>query len=120
MVNVHQRFVFNKSINGSLYANQSDALFQLDGTVLIKYTGTDKIVSVPASITEISRDAFADNEYMVEVSLPKQLVKIDNNAFSNCSMLEKVIIPDQVTEIGIYNQHNTHQFLQKLLELLQL
>ncbi len=74
--------------------------FKLDGTKLAKYTGTASTVSVPATVTEIGEEAFADNSYMTKLNLPAGLEKIDYAAFSGCNNLEAVVIPDEVEEIG--------------------
>ena len=75
--------------------------FQLDGTTLVKYTGTATTVSVPDSVKVIGEEAFADNTYMTSVKLPANLEKISYAAFSGCNNLKSVTIPDNVTELGI-------------------
>ena len=75
--------------------------FQLNGTTLVKYTGTATTVSVPDSVRIIGEEAFADNTYMTSVKLPASLEKISYAAFSGCNNLKSVVIPDNVTEIGI-------------------
>ena len=75
--------------------------FQLDGTTLVKYTGTATTVSVPDSVKVIGEEAFADNTYMTSVKLPANLEKISYGAFSGCNNLKSVTVPDNVIEIGI-------------------
>nr|MCR5721411.1 leucine-rich repeat domain-containing protein [Lachnospiraceae bacterium] len=75
--------------------------FQLNGTTLVKYTGTATTVSVPDSVKIIGEEAFADNTSMTSVKLPANLEKISYAAFSGCNNLKSVVIPDNVTEIGI-------------------
>ena len=75
--------------------------FQLNGTTLVKYTGTATTVSVPDSVKVIGEEAFADNTYMTSIKLPANLEKISYAAFSGCNNLKSVVIPDNVTEIGI-------------------
>ncbi len=75
--------------------------FQLNGTTLVKYTGTATTVSVPDTVKIIGEEAFADNTYMTSVKLPANLEKISYAAFSGCNNLKSVVIPDNVTEIGI-------------------
>ncbi|MBR5762113.1 MAG: leucine-rich repeat domain-containing protein, partial [Lachnospiraceae bacterium] len=74
--------------------------FQLDGTTLIKYTGTATTVSVPDTIKVIGEEAFADNTYMTTIKLPAGLEKISYAAFSGCNNLKTVSVPSNVTEIG--------------------
>ena len=74
--------------------------FQLDGTTLVKYTGTATTVSVPDTVKIIGEEAFADNTYMTTIKLPASLEKISYAAFSGCNNLKTVVVPDNVTEIG--------------------
>ena len=78
--------------------NASD--FQLDGTTLVKYTGTAYAVSVPDEVEIIGEEAFCGNQYVKQVNLPKNLKAIEYGAFSYCSALKKIQIPDSVTSIG--------------------
>ena len=73
--------------------------FQLDGTTLVKYTGTASAVSVPDGVKEIGEEAFYGNPYVKQVQLPKNLETIQYGAFSYCTALTKVQIPDSVTSI---------------------
>ena len=78
-----------------------DAEFQLNGTVLVKYTGTAKTVSVPASVTEIGAEAFVDNTSMETLTFKGENVgRIDFRAFAGCNSLKEVKLPDSVQEIG--------------------
>lgn len=74
--------------------------FQLNGTTLVKYTGTATTVSVPDSVKVIGEEAFADNTYMTSIKLPANLEKISYAAFSGCNNLKTVTVPNNVTEIG--------------------
>lgn len=84
----------------SLCAAADQSEFQLDGTTLVKYTGTATAVSVPAEVTKIGEEAFRANQTLKSVKLPKNLETIGNGAFSYCSVLQQVNIPDSVKEIG--------------------
>ena len=84
----------------SLRAATDQNEFQLDGTTLVKYTGTATAVSVPAEVTKIGEEAFRANQTLKSVKLPKNLETIGNGAFSYCSALQQVSIPDSVKEIG--------------------
>lgn len=74
--------------------------FQLNGSILVKYTGTATTVSVPDAVKEIGEEAFADCSEMVTIKLPPNLKKISYAAFSGCNKLKEVIIPSSVEEIG--------------------
>ena len=74
--------------------------FQLDGTTLVKYTGTAYAVSVPSGVEIIGEEAFSGNYHVKLVRLPKSLESIEYGAFSYCSSLTKIQIPDTVSSIG--------------------
>lgn len=74
--------------------------FKMDGTTLVRYTGTAETVSVPASVKVIGEEAFADNTFITSVQLGKDVKEIAYNAFSGCSKLTKIEIPDSVEIIG--------------------
>lgn len=74
--------------------------FELNGTILVKYTGTAQVVSVPGAVTEIGEEAFADNTTMTSITLPGSLEKIAYAAFSGCNNLKTVIIPDSCESVG--------------------
>lgn len=73
--------------------------FQMDGTTLVKYTGTASTVSVPSSVEKVGEEAFAGNSYIESVKLPKKVEVISFGAFSQCPNLKKVNIPESVTTI---------------------
>lgn len=74
--------------------------FQLDGTTLVKYTGTAYAVSVPDEVEIIGAEAFSGNNFVKTVRLPRKLEAIEVGAFSYCSVLNKISIPDSVERIG--------------------
>ncbi len=75
--------------------------FELNGTTLVKYTGTANVVSVPDTVKIIGEEAFADNTSLKTINLPSSIEKISYAAFSGCINLTKVTIPDNCEEIGI-------------------
>ena len=82
-------------------ANQDGSdVFEMDGTTLVKYTGTAKTVSVSDTVKVIGEEAFAGNEYITEVTLPDSLEEISYRAFADCSSLEKITIKDGVYSIS--------------------
>ena len=74
--------------------------FEMDGTTLVKYTGTAKTVSVSDTVKVIGEEAFAGNEFITEVKLPNGLEEISYRAFADCSSLEKVVIGNEVYTIA--------------------
>ena len=87
--------------NGSGSEDEAKEVFEIkDGTVLVKYNGKDKHVSVPDQITKIGSNCFTNNENVVSVALPDTLQEIEAAAFIGCMNLQSVDIPDSVTQIG--------------------
>ncbi len=78
-----------------------DSEFQMNGSTLVKYTGTAEAVSVPAGVSVVGEEAFADNTTMKTLDFKGEKVEsIAYNAFSGCTALEKVVLADSVLEIG--------------------
>ena len=73
--------------------------FQMDGTKLMKYTGTAEVVSIPGDIKEIAEEAFAGNDYLVKVTIGGDVEKIGYRAFAECEDLRTVEVGDTVTDI---------------------
>ena len=57
-------------------------------------------VTLPNSITAISRDAFQGCNSLKSIDIPDTVTTIGEYAFSNCNSLKSIDIPDNVTEIG--------------------
>ena len=97
------------------------------GIEIIKYNGTELMVTVPAEIdgkpvvsigewafsgleiseatlpdtvTSIGWGAFSESEALLKITLPKNLTVIEKYAFSNCCALEEIKIPEGVAVIG--------------------
>ena len=76
------------------------AIFEIEGTVLKKYTGSGKFAEIPEGVTEIGESAFAHNYVIEEVRIPETVTKIGTLAFVHCHMLQGIIIPKSVKEMG--------------------
>ncbi len=87
-----------------LWAEESvskDSDFQMNGTILMSYTGTAKTVSVPASVTQIGAEAFAGNTTMEKLEFKGSAVEqIDYRAFAGCAGLKEVKLPNSVKKLG--------------------
>lgn len=57
-------------------------------------------VQIPATVTEIQKEAFANCTALQTVTMPNQLTTIGERAFSGCSALKKIEVPYSVTSIG--------------------
>ncbi|MCR5457173.1 MAG: leucine-rich repeat domain-containing protein [Clostridiales bacterium] len=75
-----------------------DKDFEIEGTVLKKYKGTDTVVSVPDGVKTIATYAFT-NSKVKTVSLPESVLTIDRYAFFNCETIENVTVPSSCVEI---------------------
>lgn len=73
--------------------------FQLNGSILVKYTGTASTVSVPDTVKIIGEEAFIDNGVISKIVLPDTIEKISYAAFSGCNNLSEIEIPDSVDTI---------------------
>ncbi len=73
--------------------------FEMDGTVLVKYTGTEKHVALPRSVTRISDAAFRGCSILESVVIPSSVVNIGHSAFKECVSLTSVSLPSSVTNV---------------------
>lgn len=74
--------------------------FQMDGTKLMKYSGTSEVVSIPDDVKEIGEEAFAGNDYVVKVNVGGKVESIGYRAFAGCDSLRTIEVGDSVETIG--------------------
>lgn len=90
-----------RQVEADTLSTSKDTDFQLNGTILVKYTGTAQSVSVPASVTEIGAEAFADHTEIEKLSFAGNNVEqINYRAFAGCTGLKELVLPDSVTTLG--------------------
>lgn len=72
------------------------------GNILIKYNGSEPIVTIPSNVTSIYNGAFAGNTRIKEVVFPSDsaVININSNAFAGCSNLAAINFPDTVKYVG--------------------
>lgn len=85
-------------------ASASD--FQINGSTLVKYTGTDSSVSIPATVEKIGKSAFEGNTAVTSITIPDSVKKIEEYAFWGCSRLESVRLGSGLKAIGDYSFAN--------------
>ena len=71
------------------------------GTYSFYSTGITEI-TIPESVTEISKNAFSYSNKLVKVTLPSSLTKLADSVFNWCSSLTTVNIPKSLTSVGSY------------------
>lgn len=82
----------------AVVATASD--FEMDGNKLVKYSGTNEVVSIPDGVKIIGEEAFAGNDNLVRVDIGNQVKSVDYRAFAECDNLRTIIVGDGVEEIG--------------------
>lgn len=93
-INVDDKNLFYKSINGNLYTK--------DGKKLIQYA-TGKYSSsfeVPEGVESIEPYAFYNCKNLKEVTISSTVTSIADYVFYRCKNLTKITIPNSVTSIG--------------------
>ena len=73
--------------------------FRMEGDTLVKYTGMDTVVHVPAGVKAIGKCCFKGLS-VEQVILPDGLKSIGDGAFSECRSLVSVKIPKSVNYFG--------------------
>ena len=68
---------------------------------LVKYKGTDKIVTIPYNCSRIGKEAFKGNEDITTVYLEKELKVIEESAFEGCTYLAEVNVAGGISDIEI-------------------
>lgn len=74
--------------------------YELDGSILVAYLGTDTEITLPNTITAIGDDAFSKNEALYKVVIPDSVKSIGHAAFEGCVNLTKVSVGQGVKSIG--------------------
>lgn len=77
----------------------SSSDFQMNGTTLVKYTGTAENVSISNYVEKIEAGAFAGNDSLQNIIIGDNVKSIGSGAFEGCSKLQSVTIPNSVQTI---------------------
>lgn len=80
-------------------ANALPSDFQMEGTKLLKYTGTAEVVSVPSGVKTIGEEAFAGNDNLIKVTIDGDVETIGYRAFAECDNLRTIAVGDSVSLI---------------------
>ncbi len=79
---------------------QAASNFQINGNVLVKYTGNESQVAIPNGVKEIGTNAFTKNTNIRAVYFPESVTTIGTGAFEYCSSLQYVVMTDSIVSIG--------------------
>ncbi|MBQ4091894.1 MAG: leucine-rich repeat domain-containing protein [Firmicutes bacterium] len=74
--------------------------FRIERGILVKYSGEDEVLTIPAGVREIGERALMDNCHVKKVIVHAGVKSIGEEAFSGCDALEEVELPDSVRFIG--------------------
>ena len=83
----------------SRFIVQDNMLIDKHKKLLIAYTGNDKNIVIPDSITAIGDGAFSYRKSLQHINIPNTITTIGKEAFSWCNVLRQITIPDSVTSI---------------------
>ena len=59
--------------------------------VLVRYTGSESIVSIPGFVRSVFDEAFYNNPTVVEVAIPQSVEYLGRHVFAHCNNLRKVM-----------------------------
>lgn len=79
-------------------SNLSD--FIINGTTLVKYTGSDRHVVIPNGITEIAEKAFDHCENLISVTFPEGIKSLAFGVFYSCDNLKEVYFSDSIRNVS--------------------
>ena len=71
-----------------------------DGTLLIKYIGTNEEIKIPSNITTIGKYAFRGNESAKRIIMSDSVKVVDKFAFAHCVHLEEIVFSKNLESIG--------------------
>ena len=73
--------------------------FQMEGSKLLKYTGTAEVVSIPDDIKSIGEEAFAGNDNLIKVNIEGDVEYVGYRAFAECDNLRTITVGDSVETV---------------------
>jgi len=84
----------------SIQINEYPPDFEVENDVLLKYSGNDENVIIPAGIIKIESGAFWNCTFISTVYIPETVHSIGGDAFVYCTNLLKINLPSSLNEIG--------------------
>ena len=77
----------------SVFSQNRD--FEMNGTVLVKYNGSARQVTIPSGVTSIAESAFYLNFGITSITIPSSVTSIDEKAFVSCVSLANITVDNQ-------------------------
>ena len=82
-------------------ASASD--FQIEGSTLTKYRGSDERVTIPDTVEVVGESAFENTQKVQFVVVPKSVKRLDAYVFWGCNHLEEVVLGKGLTAVDEYS-----------------
>lgn len=82
------------------FQSNAESRFNIKGTVLQGYSGSNTSVLVPNKIKVIGKKAFADNKKVKKIIISDGVTQIKSSAFKGCTKLKKIEISASVKKIA--------------------
>lgn len=82
------------------FASQGNGDFLIEDGILKIYTGNERNVIIPDTVTSIAPLSFSNCDSIVNIIVSESVTCIDREAFLGCPNLKSITIPDSVTTIG--------------------
>ena len=76
--------------------------FQIQGSSLTKYRGSDERVTIPDTVEVVGESAFENNQKVQLVVVPKSVKRMDAYVFWGCDNLEEVVLGKGLTSVDEY------------------
>ena len=92
-------------VNRPVYTEGLSFTFENGSYTVMKYNGTESIVTIPSefnhySVTKIGSNAFSNNQIIEEIVIPSTVKEIGNSAFNQCENLRRVHMSNNIETIG--------------------
>lgn len=74
--------------------------FEIENGILVGYSGKDKVVEIPNTVTKIRNNVFPGRSSIEKVIIPDSVTKIMVQAFFANSVIKEVVLPETLEVIG--------------------
>jgi len=80
--------------------DNSEKDYDIKGSVLVKYLGTEKNVVTPKGVRVIGKRAFSNNDNIERITISDNIQIIQEHAFADCSNIKDICFEGKVKELG--------------------